>query len=198
MYRRRLPIDVDELRELQADEHHDLRLAGPRASRSPGTLVIALGCTRAARPHRRAGSARGAIFARRSSPRSARCSRCRTARRAPPASPRRCGTTRDTVGVDAQLSILVDPLSVFMILVVTGVSTLIHLYSVSYMDGRPGLRALLRLPELLRLLDAAARPGGQLPPADRRLGVRRRGVLPADLVLVPAHDRHARRASRRS
>jgi NADH-quinone oxidoreductase subunit L len=43
-----------------------------------------------------------------------------------------------TVGVDAQISILVDPLSVFMILVVTGVSTLIHLYSVSYMDGDRG------------------------------------------------------------
>jgi NADH-quinone oxidoreductase subunit L len=39
-----------------------------------------------------------------------------------------------TVGVDAQMSILVDPLSVFMILVVTGVSATIHLYSVSYMD----------------------------------------------------------------
>ena len=52
----------------------------------------------------------------------------------------------------------------------------------------PRLRALLRVPELLRLLDAAAGPGGQLPAADRRLGVRRRGVLPADLVLVPAHD----------
>jgi NADH-quinone oxidoreductase subunit L len=38
-----------------------------------------------------------------------------------------------TVGIDAQMSILVDPLSVFMILVVTGVSTLIHLYSISYM-----------------------------------------------------------------
>ncbi len=43
-----------------------------------------------------------------------------------------------TVGVDAQLSILVDPLSVFMILVVTGVSTLIHLYSISYMEGDRG------------------------------------------------------------
>ena len=43
-----------------------------------------------------------------------------------------------TVGIDAQLSILVDPLSVFMILVVTGVSTLIHLYSISYMDGDRG------------------------------------------------------------
>jgi len=43
-----------------------------------------------------------------------------------------------TVGVDAQMSILVDPLSVFMILVVSGVSTLIHLYSISYMEGDRG------------------------------------------------------------
>jgi NADH-quinone oxidoreductase subunit L len=43
-----------------------------------------------------------------------------------------------TVGIDARLSILVDPLSVYMILVVTGVSTLIHLYSVSYMDKDRG------------------------------------------------------------
>jgi NADH-quinone oxidoreductase subunit L len=43
-----------------------------------------------------------------------------------------------TVGIDAQMSILVDPLSVFMILVVSGVSTLIHLYSISYMDKDRG------------------------------------------------------------
>ncbi len=43
-----------------------------------------------------------------------------------------------SVGVDAGLQILVDPLSVFMILVVSGVSTLIHLYSVSYMTGDRG------------------------------------------------------------
>jgi NADH-quinone oxidoreductase subunit L len=43
-----------------------------------------------------------------------------------------------TAGVDAQMSILVDPLSVFMILIVTGVSTTIHLYSVSYMDEDRG------------------------------------------------------------
>ncbi len=43
-----------------------------------------------------------------------------------------------TVGIDAQMSILVDPLSVFMILVVTGVSTTIHLYSVSYLDEDRG------------------------------------------------------------
>ncbi|HEY2631933.1 MAG TPA: NADH-quinone oxidoreductase subunit L [Solirubrobacteraceae bacterium] len=43
-----------------------------------------------------------------------------------------------TVGIDAQMSILVDPLSVFMILVVTGISTTIHLYSVSYLDRDKG------------------------------------------------------------
>ena len=103
-----------------------------------------------------------------------------------------------TVGVDAKLSILVDPLSVFMVLVVSGVSTLIHLYSVAYLKSDVGLLALLRLPQLLRLLDAAAGAGGQLPAADRRLGVRRRRLLPADLVLVPPHHRHRAPASRRS
>ncbi len=43
-----------------------------------------------------------------------------------------------TVGIDAQASILVDPLSIYMILVVSGISTLIHLYSISYMDGDRG------------------------------------------------------------
>ena len=71
----------------------------------------------------------------------------------------------------------------------------------------PRLHALLRVPELLRLLDAAAGPGRQLHDPDRRLGVRRRRVLPADLVLVPARDgdagghqgvRHQRRRRRRA
>jgi NADH-quinone oxidoreductase subunit L len=39
----------------------------------------------------------------------------------------------NSAGLDAKLSILIDPLSVFMALVVSGVSTLIHLYSVSYL-----------------------------------------------------------------
>jgi NADH-quinone oxidoreductase subunit L len=45
-----------------------------------------------------------------------------------------------SAGVDARLQILVDPLSTFMILVVSGVSTLIHLYSVSYMNEDAGFR----------------------------------------------------------
>src|SRR6201996_1514714 len=43
-----------------------------------------------------------------------------------------------SVGVDAKLQILVDPISVFMILVVTGVSMLIHLYSTAYMRSDQG------------------------------------------------------------
>jgi len=43
-----------------------------------------------------------------------------------------------TTGIDAQLSILIDPLSVLMMLVVSGVSMLIHLYSVAYMGGDRG------------------------------------------------------------
>ena len=43
-------------------------------------------------------------------------------------------------GLEIQLSVLVDPLSVFMCLVVTGVSTLIHLYSVAYMESDAGYR----------------------------------------------------------
>ncbi len=41
-------------------------------------------------------------------------------------------------GLEIQLSILVDPLSVYMCLVVTGISTLIHLYSLAYMDSDRG------------------------------------------------------------
>ncbi len=43
-----------------------------------------------------------------------------------------------TVGVNARVSILVDPLSVFMILIVTGISSMIHLYSVSYLEQDRG------------------------------------------------------------
>jgi NADH-quinone oxidoreductase subunit L len=43
-----------------------------------------------------------------------------------------------SAGISAKLGILVDPLSVFMVLVVSGVSFLIHLYSVAYMGSDRG------------------------------------------------------------
>jgi NADH-quinone oxidoreductase subunit L len=45
-----------------------------------------------------------------------------------------------TAGVNVDLGILVDPLSIFMCLVVSGVSFLIHVYSVAYMDSDQGYR----------------------------------------------------------
>src|SRR3954447_13679792 len=45
-----------------------------------------------------------------------------------------------TAGVIVDMSILVDPLSVFMCLLVSGVSFLIHVYSVAYMDSDRGYR----------------------------------------------------------
>jgi NADH-quinone oxidoreductase subunit L len=44
----------------------------------------------------------------------------------------------NTVGVNGQMSILVDPLSVYMILIVSGVSAMIHLYSISYLEEDRG------------------------------------------------------------
>ncbi len=43
-------------------------------------------------------------------------------------------------GLDIQLNVLVDPLSIYMCLIVSGVSTMIHLYSISYMTGDEGFR----------------------------------------------------------
>ncbi|MBJ7328992.1 MAG: NADH-quinone oxidoreductase subunit L [Solirubrobacteraceae bacterium] len=47
-------------------------------------------------------------------------------------------TYAKTLGVDAELSLLIDPLAMYMALVVTGVSSLIHLYSVGYMKSDEG------------------------------------------------------------
>src|SRR4029077_19323160 len=41
-------------------------------------------------------------------------------------------------GLNIQLNILVDPLSIYMCLIVSGVSALIHLYSISYMTSDRG------------------------------------------------------------
>src|SRR3954471_15275345 len=43
-----------------------------------------------------------------------------------------------TVGIDAEISLLLDPLSIFMALVVSGVSMLIHVYSTAYMASDEG------------------------------------------------------------
>ena len=193
MFRRSIPLNVDELRKLRglsalsASAYAWLILGFPLA----GSIVIAFGyrsCPGAPRAGSRTGGDRARLPLR---------DRARlVALLDQPGDDRQLTSTlwhyAQGGGLDIKLGILVDPLSVFMCLVVTGVSTLIHLYSVSLHDLRPRLQPLLQLPQLLRLLDAAAGPGGQLRAADRRLGVRRLRLLRADQLLVPARDRDAR------
>jgi NADH-quinone oxidoreductase subunit L len=57
-----------------------------------------------------------------------------------------------SVGLDARFQILVDPLSVFMILVVSGVSALIHLYSIAYLASDRGYSRYFLLSMLLLVL----------------------------------------------
>ncbi len=64
----------------------------------------------------------------------------------------------------------VDPLSSVMILVVTFVGFLIHVYSIGYMAPRPGLRPLHGVPEPLHVRDAHAGAGRELPGPVRRAG----------------------------
>ena len=71
-----------------------------------------------------------------------------------------------------------------MCMFVTGVSMLIHLYSIGYMKGRPRLLQVLRLPEPVRLLHAGAGAGQQPAGHLRRLGGRGRLLLLAGVVLV--------------
>ena len=65
-----------------------------------------------------------------------------------------------------------DPLSGMMLLVVTGIGTLIHVYSTAYMADEPrgGVAQVLLLSESVLLLHAPARPGQQLPGDVRRAG----------------------------
>ena len=194
IYRRRLPIDVDELRELQG---MSLETCGWMVLLFPlgGTVIIGLDVP--ALPGRprldRDAGHRGLVRLR-----DRRAGQATSARRRSARSSRSPGTTPRPSGSTREVSILIDPLSVLMWLVVDGrldadPPLLDQLHGL-----RPRLRAVLRLPELLRLLHAAAGPGGQLRAADRRLGVRRRGVVPAHQLLVPPHDGDRRRASRPS
>ena len=90
---------------------------------------------------------------------------CSTSSRCPPSSANTSSTcsTGSMPGASVCGSVpAVDPLSLTMVLVVTGVGALIHVYAIGYMDGDPRFEPLLRLPEPVRLLHAGPRPRGQL------------------------------------
>ena len=87
-----------------------------------------------------------------------------------------------------------DPLSAMMILVVTGIGFLIHVYSTAYMHDEPrgGVARYFSLPEPVLLLHADAGAGRQLPGHVRRLGGRRPLLVPADRLLVREEERVGR------
>ena len=80
----------------------------------------------------------------------------------------------------------VDPLSAVMILVVTGIGFLIHLYSTAYMheETPPEYARYFSVPESVRGVHAAAGPGLELPGDVRRMGRRGPVLVSADRVLV--------------
>ena len=87
---------------------------------------------------------------------------------------------------------MIDKLTAMMMVVVTFVSLLVHVYTIGYMARGPGLPALLQLHLAVHLLDADARDEQQLPAAVLRLGSGGPGVVPADRLLVQAPDRDLR------
>ena len=97
--------------------------------------------------------------------------------------------TAGTLQVD--VAFRVDPLSAVMMLIVSGVGFLIHVYSVGYMAHDDELRALLHLPEPVHLRDADAGAGRQSAVAVRRLGGRRAVLVSADRLLVRQRRRNA-------
>ena len=94
------------------------------------------------------------------------------------------GSRRATSSLD--LAFRVDPLSAVMILVITGIGSLIHIYSTAYMHEEVGqrVRALLLVPEPVRVVHAGAGARLELPGDVRRLGRRRPLLVPADRLLV--------------
>ena len=65
----------------------------------------------------------------------------------------------DAAGFRAGIAFYLDALSLVMVLVVTFVGFLIHLYSAEFMRGDDGLQPLLRLHEPLRRVDGDAAAG---------------------------------------
>jgi NADH-quinone oxidoreductase subunit L len=91
------------------------------------------------------------------------------------------------------LSFRVDPLTCVMLLVITGIGTLIHLYSTAYMhDESDGEYArYFSYLNLFAAVHARAGPGRELPGDVHRLGRGWPLLVPADWVLV--HEALGRR-----
>ena len=87
----------------------------------------------------------------------------------------------------------VDQLSALMLLVVTGVGSLIHLFSVGYMGADAGYARYFAYLNLFVVFMLVLVLGSSLPGAVHRLGRRRALLLPADRVLVQRQGQRRRR-----
>ena len=89
------------------------------------------------------------------------------------------------VGIlDIHIGIFIDRLTAVMLILVTTVSTLVHIYTDWLYAWRARLRPLLRLYRPLHLLDVDAGDGGQPAAVIRVLGSGRTLLLSPDRPLV--------------
>ena len=147
-------------------------------------LAAAVNMLFGARLGRGPGGSRPPRWRRRSRSRWGRCSICcrcprRSARRSSPW-PSGSGPVRRAVALDLR----VDPLSITMAMVVTGVGSLIHLYAIGYMEHDPRPGRFFGYMNLFCAFMLVARPGERLPAALPRVGRRGALLVPADRVLV--------------
>ena len=73
-------------------------------------------------------------------------------------------------GIQMEVGFLVDRLTALMMVVVTFVSLMVHIYTIGYMHDDPGYTAVLQLHLAVHLRDADAGDGEQLRAAVLRLG----------------------------
>ena len=86
--------------------------------------------------------------------------------------------------LDIHIGFSIDRLTAVMLLLVTTVSTLVHIYTIGYMQRRTGLCPLLHLYRPVHLLDADVGHGGQPAATLHFLGSRRALFLSAHRPLV--------------
>ncbi len=97
-----------------------------------------------------------------------------------------------------EFGLRLDPLALTFVLLITGVGSLIHIYSVGYMAHDPHRRKFFAIAQPLRRGDARARPGQRVPHPLPGLGGRRPGVVPAHRLLYVRPGRGGRRRRRPS
>ena len=91
---------------------------------------------------------------------------------------------------NVDIDLLYDPLSALFLLLITGVGSLIHVYSIGYMEHDARRRRFFGYLNLFVAAMLMLVLVGQLPRPVPRLGGRRPGVVPADrLLAAQAHPR---------